>query len=289
MKGRIAILLAAVAVGAGCNESNDVFLSIRGAAVPNATCGLEPDPEAFRSIGTYDPRNGAAFLLTPNVENRLSPTEDNNQEFFEDDSLFPEGNSLALIGFDVCYVREEEIAAFGSVSDDGFPVECEANGLPGEFIGAARTISPGGNISTSLDVASLAVLQNLFGEGFVPDDIATLEPAGNLVFASPQPSDAEPRDPNWGEFPSSGRAGIFVIATAVAERSNGDVLRSGPFEYRVVVEPGARDDFCGALNQVVCPDGSAGLSGQVPSDATCNLGSGFNVTCEDFTTCADGG
>lgn len=293
MKGRILILLAGVAAGAGCNESDDAFLAIQGAVEPNASCEVEGDPDLFFSSGVFDPRNGSAFQFTPNIGNRLEPTGDNNQEFFEDDALFPEGNFVRLIGFDVCYIlaSDSRLRDFGSVSSDGFPVDCESDNLRGEFVGESILIAPGSNGSLFSNMLDLDVLQTLFGADFRPNDIAPVGESGGLFSQRPQSPSADPRDPNWGDFPASGVADVFLIATAVAQRNNGSILRSDPFPYRVTVAPGAFDDFCGQLSVIDCGGGITGFSGQLPNEDSCIVSSGFEIQCEDINTCpaTDGG
>ncbi|MEL7338176.1 MAG: hypothetical protein AAFN70_18425 [Planctomycetota bacterium] len=223
------------------------------------------------------------------MENRLSPTNDNNQEFFEDDSLFVEGNSLRLVGIDVCYIDsdDERVSDFGSVTNDGFPVDCEEDNLPGEFVGAATVIPPGANNSVFANVLSRDALRSLYGTSFAPELIPSIGQVGSQFVSRPQPADAEPRDPNWGDFPMTGIADVFVIATAVAQRNNGDVIRSEPFPFVVRVIPGLRDDFCGAVFPIECSDGTMGTTGERPGEETCSVGSGFTIQCEEFNTCPE--
>lgn len=296
MKGRILILLAGMAAGAGCNESDDAFLALSGVAVPNATCQFDPDPDTFQSGSSYDPRNGSAFAFTPVVENRLAPTVDNNQEFFEDDSLFIEGNTVRVLGFDVCYIRADDarLEGFGSVDNDGFPVDCETDSLPGEFVAAQVAIPPSGQIVVPSSVLSDPVLRTLFGDQFAPDRIPPIGEFDNdrRFSNQPVPASADPRDENWGDFPSTGASTVFVIATAVGQRNNGGVVRSDPFQFPVSVIPGGFDDFCDAPFIITCLDGERGFRGQAPDfETTCQLSSGIGIQCADFNTCpeANGG
>ncbi|MEL6548501.1 MAG: hypothetical protein AAFQ82_28010, partial [Myxococcota bacterium] len=129
------LLIGASALVASCSAGDDPSLQVTAVASTETDCSVSPETDLFRSSGTFDPRVGTAFSLTPVVTNRLTPTGTNNQQLLNDSQLFAESNNLALLGFDVCYIRgdDERVGNFGSFSS-GFPVDCETDGLPGEFV-----------------------------------------------------------------------------------------------------------------------------------------------------------
>lgn len=199
MKRLTVVLCVAVAA---CSSSDDGSLFIEEVGSLTDTCEIEADPSQIRASGLFDPTVANSFLFTPVVVNSLTVSEQSSQGFFESDTVIADANAVRLLGFDVCYARsdDERLRRFGSFSE-GFPLDCEADGLLGEFISSIGTISPGGQASLSVSVLSAAIRQELLGS-------------------------------------LSGSVGAFVIARAVGKRTNGDPIQSDFFAYQVSFAPG---------------------------------------------------
>ncbi len=281
----------AVTFAASCSSNDDVGLSITGVAALEANCNLpEGDPDVFRSAGTFDPRAGVSFLLTPVVSNLLTPTGTDNQAVGDDDNFFPEANRVSLLGFDVCYARADngELSNLGS-NRSGFPLDCESDGLPGEFLGATASIDPGGGTF----ISSLAILgppaqKALFGENFEPTELPAIGASmdGQTFFTAPVPATDTNRDPNWGDFPQADSVQVYVLVRAVGRSGGGRVVESEYIPFRVEVYPGFTSLFCGNLTAVTCPDTTAGFTGLVPDPATsCSVASVLDLSCIEFSTC----
>lgn len=290
-----AAVIALVLAAAACDDSEQASLAIRFVVPPNARCQFDSDPDDFVSSGNYDPRDANSFTFTPNVENRLSSSLDSSQEFFDDPDVLAEANTIQMLGFDVCYVRGDDprVTSFGSV-EDGFPVDCEEDSLPGEFVGFTATVEPAGNVTTVTNVLSDSTLATLF-DGFAPDLIPIVGDAtgggactaGETCSRRLVSASANPRDEAWGSFPESGTARVLILARGVGRLNDGDVIRSEYIAYPVDVTPNFVAETCGVLDfPTECIDGSSGFVGNgVDRGESCVPASGFEIACIRETTC----
>lgn len=288
---RILSVGLSVGLGVGCSANEDIGLAITGVAALEANCDLPGEnPDIFRSAGTFDPRVGTEFLYTPVVTNQLTPTSVDNQAVGANADFFPEANRINLLGFDVCYVRADDNALTDLGSNrNGFPLDCEADGLPGEFIGASGGIDPGGgSFITAVSVFGPAAQKALFGDAFEPTQLPSIGESmdGSTLSFAPVPATETNRDPNWGNFPAADSVQVYILVRAVGLQASGGTVQSEYVTFRVDVFPGFANRFCGDLVATICPDASAGFAGRIPDAASsCSVASALSIGCTDFTTC----
>lgn len=291
MKRSIAVLCLGIV--AACAKEEGTVLQLTAVPVPDGECAITPDADLFDSTGFYDPYGdpirgigGGDYALPIILRNNLAAADDDPQSYYGDANIRVEGNSVSLLGFDVCVFRAdtEALTKFGA-ADKGPPQACDD--VPAgqkRFIASSGTVEPSGGliavyVTQALDEASL---RSIYGAAF---DIDAIPLAG---VTSESPDDTATRSAAWGTYPTERTARVMVGLKATAKTTNGKPVSSNWFYYPVDLCMGCVAAACGPLTPVTCGDGSAGLEGEGPDyAATCNPFGGQAFDCATFTTCPD--
>ena len=182
-------LLALFSLTAGCMAEPGASIQLAHVMAPDQQCDYKVDGKLIRTAGFYDPAGDDKMDIAVRVMNSMNAKDTDARTNDNNTNLRPNGNTVSINGFNICYKQVSDLDEFGS-GDAGNALDCDniINATTGEykeFVPAGSVVEPDptgqdtGSV-VRLNLFTKTSLQGLFGEGLLPEAVVVAANAAQL-------------------------------------------------------------------------------------------------------------